>query len=298
MFKNIGVDLTHEKIVRATENFSRRHCIGNGGFGSAYRAEVGPGNVVAVKRLTAERQQGAPQFDAEVSILGRVKHPNLITLIGYYASQTEMFLIYNYLPGGNLDRFIRNRARRTFDWGVLHKIATHVASAIYYLHHQCNPRVLHRDIKPSNILLDGDDNAYLSDFGLSKILAVSETHATTRVAGTYGYIAPEYALTGRVSNKADVYSYGIVLLELMSDKRALDPSFYLHEDGFNVVSYARMLMNQGRAEDLFTACLWDMGPRDRLIKLLHLAVLCTVESVSVRPTMRQVLQRLKQIQSP
>ncbi|KAL3631237.1 hypothetical protein CASFOL_024221 [Castilleja foliolosa] len=297
MFKNIGVHLTYEKIVRATENFSRQHCIGNGGFGSAYRAEVAPGNVVAVKRLTAEWQQGAPQFDTEVSILGRVKHPNIITLIGYYGSQTEMFLIYNYLPGGNLYRFIRNRARRAFDWDVLHKITIHIASAIYYLHHKCNPKVLHRDIKPSNILLDGDNNAYLSDFGLSKTLAVSETHVTTRVAGTYGYIAPEYALTGRVSTKADVYSYGVVLLELMSDKRALDPSFYLHENGFNVVLWACMLMNQGRAEEVFTACLWDTGPRDKLIKMLGLAVMCTAESVSVRPTIKDVLQRLKQIQA-
>ncbi|KAI3467242.1 hypothetical protein Pfo_023905 [Paulownia fortunei] len=298
VFNDIGVPLTYESIVQATENFNRRNCIGNGGFGSTYRAEIVPGNIVAVKRLTAERHQGAPQFHAEVSTLGRIKHPNLITLIGYYASQAEMFLIYNYLPGGNLDRFIRERARRAFDWSILHKIALNIASALSYLHDQCNPRVLHRDIKPSNILLDNDNNAYLSDFGLSKILATTETHATTRVAGTYGYIAPEYALTGRVSNKADVYSYGVVLLELMSDKRALDPSFYSHEDGFNIVSWACMLLNQGQAKDVFTASLWDSGPQDKLVKLLHVAVLCTIESLSARPTMKQVVQRLKQLQPP
>ncbi|KAK4430083.1 LRR receptor-like serine/threonine-protein kinase RPK2 [Sesamum alatum] len=296
VFNNIGVPLTYESIVRATENFNRRNCIGNGGFGSTYRAEIAPGNTVAVKRLTAERHQGAPQFHAEVSILGQIKHPNLITLIGYYASQAEMFLIYNFLPGGNLDRFIRDRARRGFNWRILHKIALNIASALSYLHEQCNPRVLHRDIKPSNILLDNENNAYLSDFGLSKILAITETHATTRVAGTYGYIAPEYALTGRVSNKVDVYSYGVVLLELMSDKRALDPSFYSHEDGFNIVSWACMLLNQGQARDVFTADLWDSGPQDKLVKILHVAILCTVESPSARPTMKQVVQRLKQIQ--
>ncbi|KAL0336540.1 UNVERIFIED_CONTAM: LRR receptor-like serine/threonine-protein kinase RPK2 [Sesamum radiatum] len=297
VFNNIGVPLTYESIVQATENFNRRNCIGNGGFGSTYRAEIAPGNTVAVKRLTAERHQGAPQFHAEVSILGGIKHPNLITLIGYYTSQAEMFLIYNYLPGGNLDRFIRDRARRGFNWSILHKIALNIASALSYLHDQCNPRVLHRDIKPSNILLDNDNNAYLSDFGLSKILAITETHATTRVAGTYGYIAPEYALTGRVSNKADVYSYGVVLLELMSDKRALDPSFYSHEDGFNIVSWACMLLNQGQAGDVFTADLWESGPQDKLVKMLHVAILCTVESPSARPTMKQVVQRLKHIQA-
>ncbi|KAG8366448.1 hypothetical protein BUALT_Bualt17G0080800 [Buddleja alternifolia] len=298
MFSNIGTRLTYDTIVRATENFNRRNCIGNGGFGSTYRADVAVGKTVAVKRLTAERHQGAPQFHAEVSILGRIRHPNLITLLGYYISQAEMFLIYNYLPGGNLDRFIRDRARRPFNWTILHKIALHIASALSYLHDQCNPRVLHRDIKPSNILLDNECNAYLSDFGLSKILASSETHATTRVAGTYGYIAPEYALTGRVSDKADVYSYGVVLLELMSDKRALDPSFYSHEDGFNIVSWACMLMKQGQVKDVFVASLWDAGPQDKLVKFLDVAIACTVDSLSRRPTMKQVVQQLKQIQQP
>ncbi|KAK6157834.1 LOW QUALITY PROTEIN: hypothetical protein DH2020_012082 [Rehmannia glutinosa] len=202
--------------------------------------------------------------------------------------------IYNYLPGGNLDRFIETEARRAFDR------AYSTRSPAYCLRFltrdgQQSAR-LHRDIKPSNILLGDDNNAYLPVSGC--ILATSETHVTTRVAGTYGYIAPEYALTGRVSNKADVYSYGVVLLELMSDKRALDPSFYLHEDGFNIVSWACMLLNQGLAKDVFTADLWDAGPKDKLVKMLHVAVLCTVETVGARPSMKQVVQRLKQIQPP
>ncbi|KAH6797826.1 hypothetical protein C2S52_022380 [Perilla frutescens var. hirtella] len=296
VFNDVGATLTYDSIVHATENFHRRYCIGNGGFGKTYRAEVAPGNSVAVKRLTAERHQGAAQFHAEVSSLGQIKHPNLITLLGYYSCGPEMFLIYNYLPGGNLDRFIRDRARRVFNYSILHKIALHIATALWYLHDQCDPRILHRDIKPSNILLDDDSNAFLADFGLCKILATSETHATTRVAGTYGYISPEYALTGRVSDRADVYSYGVVLLELLSDKRALDPSFYSHEDGFNIVSWACMMLNQDRSDEVFTASLWDTGPRDKLVKMLHVAVLCTVDSVSARPSMRHVVHRLKQIQ--
>ncbi|KAL7091252.1 hypothetical protein ACP275_12G093900 [Erythranthe tilingii] len=295
LFNDIGVPLTYDIIIQATQNFHRRNCIGNGGFGSIYRADIAPGTTVAVKKLTAERNQGAPQFIAEVSILGRIKHPHLITLIGYYANRDEMFLIYNYLPGGNLDRFIRDRARRAFDWSVLHKIALHVAYAISYLHEHCNPSILHRDIKPSNILLDNDNNAYLSDFGLSKILPTDATHATTRVAGTYGYIAPEYALTGRITNKADVYSYGVVLLELMSDKRALDPSFYMHEDGFNIVSWAGLLLKEDRPEDVFFEGLWESGPQDKLVKILHVALLCTVVVLDARPTMDQIVQRLEQL---
>ncbi|XP_073055020.1 LRR receptor-like serine/threonine-protein kinase RPK2 [Primulina eburnea] len=298
LFNPIGVRLTYENIVQATWNFSQSKCIGTGGFGATYRADISPGNTVAVKRLTAERHQGAPQFHAEIQTLGRIRHPNLITLIGYCSSDDEMFLIYNYLPGGNLRKFIRERANRPFDWSILHKIALNIASALSYLHDQCIPRIIHRDIKPSNILLDDEYNAYLSDFGLSKILANAETHATTRVAGTYGYISPEYALTGRVSNKADVYSYGVVLLELMSDKTVLDPSFYSHEDGFNIVSWACLLMNQGRIKDVFLETLWDSGPQDKLGEMLHLAIFCTVESLSSRPTMKQVVERLKALQSP
>ncbi|XP_047963784.1 probable LRR receptor-like serine/threonine-protein kinase RPK1 [Salvia hispanica] len=296
LFSDVGVDLTFDDIVEATDNFNIRKCIGSGGFGKTYRAQLASGRNVAVKRLTAERHQGAGQFHAEVSTLSQIRHPNLITLLGYYACGDEMMLIYNYLPGGNLDQFIKDRTRRTFDYATLHKIALHIASALCYLHDQCIPRILHRDIKPSNILLDGNCNAYLADFGLSKILEGPESHAMTRVAGTYGYISPEYALTGVVSDRADVFSYGVVLLELMSEKRVLDPSFYLHRNGFNIVSWACMLLEKGQVKEVFVDGLWDAGPHDKLVKLLHVAVMCTIESVTERPAIRQVVQQLQQIE--
>ncbi|WRX16299.1 Protein kinase domain - like 10 [Theobroma cacao] len=295
-FVDIGVPLTYESIVQATGNFSAGKCIGNGGFGATYKAEIAPGTLVAVKRLAVGRFQGVQQFHAEIKILERMRHSNLVTLIGYHASETEMFLIYNYLSGGNLENFIKERSTRAVDWKIIHKIALNIAHALAYLHDQCAPKVLHRDVKPSNILLDNDCNAYLSDFGLSRLLGTSETHATTGVAGTFGYVAPEYAMTCRVSEKADVYSYGVVLLELISDKKALDPSFSSQADGFNIVSWACMLLRQGQAKDVFTTRLWDAAPHDELVELLHLAITCTVDSLSTRPTMRQVVQRLKQIQ--
>ncbi|KAK2967782.1 hypothetical protein RJ640_008002 [Escallonia rubra] len=297
-FKNIGVRLTFENVVQAAGNFTASNCIGGGGFGATYRAEVSPGIIVAVKRLTLERHQGVQQFEAEINALRRIRHPNLITLIGYHASEAEMFLIYNYLSGGNLEQLIQERARKAVEWKVLHKIALDIASALAYLHDQCNPRVLHRDIKPSNILLDDDLNAYLSDFGLARLLGIAETHATTSVAGTFGYVAPEYALTCRVSEKADVYSYGVVLLELISDKRALDPSFSSHENGFTIVTWACLLLSHGQAKEAFTAGLWDEGPQDDLVAILHLAIQCTSEALSGRPTMRQVVRRLRQLQPP
>ncbi|GMJ04616.1 TOADSTOOL 2, clv3 peptide insensitive 1, receptor-like protein kinase 2 [Hibiscus trionum] len=296
VFVDIGVPLTYGTIVQATENFSASKRIGNGGFGATYVAEVAPGTLVAVKRLAVGRFQGIQQFDAEVKTLETMRHPNLVTLIGYHASETEMFLLYNYLPGGNLENFIKERSTRAVDWKIIHKIALDIAHALAYLHDECTPKVLHRDVKPSNILLDNDCNAYLSDFGLSRLLGTSETHATTGVAGTFGYVAPEYAMTCRVSEKADVYSYGIVLLELISDKKAFDPSFSSHANGFNIVSWACMLLRQGQAKDVFTTRLWETGPRDHLVELLHLAITCTVDSLTNRPTMSRVVRKLKRIQ--
>ncbi|XP_044505028.1 LRR receptor-like serine/threonine-protein kinase RPK2 [Mangifera indica] len=298
IFTDIGVPVTFENVVQATGNFNASNCIGNGGFGATYKAEISPGVLVAIKRLAVGRFQGIQQFHAEIKTLGRLRHPNLVTLIGYHASEMEMFLIYNYLPGGNLENFIQERSTRAVDWRILHKIALDVARALAYLHDQCVPRVLHRDVKPSNILLDDDFNAYLSDFGLARLLGTSETHATTGVAGTFGYVAPEYAMTCRVSDKADVYSYGVVLLELLSDKKALDPSFSSFGNGFNIVAWACMLLRQGRAKEFFTAGLWDAGFHDDLVEVLHLAVVCTVDSLSTRPTMKQVVRRLKQLQPP
>ncbi|XP_017628122.1 LRR receptor-like serine/threonine-protein kinase RPK2 [Gossypium arboreum] len=298
IFTNIGVPLTFDSVVVATGNFNASNCIGNGGFGSTYKAEISPGVLLAIKRLAIGRLQGFQQFDAEIKILGRLRHPNLVTLIGYHASEMETFLVYNYFPGGNLEKFIQERSARAMDWRILYKIALDIARALAYLHDQCVPRILHRDVKPSNILLDDEYNAYLSDFGLARLLGTSETHATTGVAGTFGYVAPEYAMTCRVSDKADVYSYGVVLLELLSDKKALDPSFSPYGNGFNIVQWSCLLLRQGQAKEFFTAGLWDAGPQNDLVEILHLAVVCTVDSLSTRPTMKQVVRRLKQLQPP
>ncbi|XP_060186384.1 probable LRR receptor-like serine/threonine-protein kinase RPK1 [Lycium barbarum] len=294
VFNDVGVVLTYEKIFQATRHFSWSNCIGNGGFGSTYKAELSSGIILAVKRLLVERCQGLPQFHAEINCLKSISHPNLITLIGYFASEADMFLIYNYLPGGNLEKFIQDRTNRVFNFDVLHKIALDIALAIAYLHDQCVPRIVHRDVKPSNILLDNDLTAYLSDFGLSRIMG-TETCTKTKVAGTFGYVAPEYALTSRVSDKADVYSYGIVLLELLSDKRALDPSFSVHENGFNIVSWASMLLRDDQIPDIFYTSLWEAGPEEKLVDMLHLALMCTTESLCARPRMSQVVGQLKEI---
>ncbi|XVF58436.1 hypothetical protein PTKIN_Ptkin07bG0066800 [Pterospermum kingtungense] len=294
---DIGVPLTFDGVVRGTGNFNASNCIGNGGFGPTYKAEISPGVSVAIKRLAIGRLQGFQQFDAEIRTLGGLCHPNLVTLIGYHVSKTETFLMYNYLAGNNLEKFIQERSPRAVDWRTLHKIALDIAHALAYLHEQCVPRVVHRDVKPSNILLDEDCNAYLSDFGLARLLETSESHATTGVAGTLGYVAPEYASSCRVSDKCDVFSYGVVLLELLSGKKALDPSFSPNGNGFDIIGRSSYSYQQ-QPKEFFTAGLWDAGPQNDLVEVLHLALVCTVKDLHGRPTMMQVIQRLKQLEPP
>ncbi|KAH7293163.1 hypothetical protein KP509_28G014700 [Ceratopteris richardii] len=293
LFVNTGIHLTYDSIVRATGNFSVDNLIGNGGFGATYRAEPVPGYVLAVKKLYIGKLQGLQQFIAEIRTLGSIRHPHLVTLWGYYAHESEMFLIYNYLPGGNLESLLHSGEKGRIPWKVRHKIALNVAQALDYLHTGCHPKVLHRDIKPSNILLDTSLDAYLSDFGLARLLGASETHATTDVAGTFGYVAPEYALTGRVSEKSDVYSYGVVLLELLSGKKALDPSFSGHGDGFNIVAWANHLYKKGQYEAVFDPGLWEKGPQSELVDTLKVAIECTGDQLPERPTMKRVVDSLK-----
>ncbi|XWS43938.1 hypothetical protein CRYUN_Cryun15aG0001300 [Craigia yunnanensis] len=296
-FADTPNELNYDNVARATGNFSIRNLIGTGGFGSTYKAELIPGYHVAVKRLSIGRFQGIQQFDAEIRTLGRIRHKNLVTLIGYYVGENEMFLVYNYLSGGNLETFIHDKSGKNIQWSVIYKITMDIAQALAYLHYSCVPRIVHRDIKPSNILLDENLNAFLSDFGLARLLEVSETHATTDVAGTFGYVAPEYATTCRVSDKADVYSFGVVLLELLSGKKSLDPSFSEYGNGFNIVEWTKLLIKEGRPSELFSAELWETGPRENLLGMLKLAYACTAEILSVRPLMKQVLEKLKQLKS-
>ncbi|KAM3713180.1 hypothetical protein ACB098_01G237200 [Castanea mollissima] len=296
-FADSPTELNYDNVVRATGNFSMQNLIGAGGFGSTYKAELVPGFLVAVKRLSIGRFQGIQQFDAEIRTLGRIRHKHLVTLIGYYGGEAEMFLIYNYLSGGNLETFIHNRSANNVQWPVVYKIAIHIAQALAFLHYSCVPRIVHRDIKPSNILLDEELNAYLSDFGLARLLEVSETHATTDVAGTFGYVAPEYATTCRVSDKSDVYSFGVVLLELISGKKSLDPSFSEYGNGFNIVAWAKLLISESRSSELFSPELWETGPKESLLGLLRIASTCTAETLSARPSMKQVLDKLRQLKN-
>ncbi|KAL0914570.1 hypothetical protein M5K25_014930 [Dendrobium thyrsiflorum] len=226
---------------------------GIGDFGDTYEVKFSPRVLVAIKMLSLGRVQ-------QRSKLSRWRHSNLVTWIGYYGRDEKMFSVYNYFRGGNLENFLKEKSKKSMDWKILHKIAL-----------DCAPRILLWDVNPSNISLDNDFNAYLFNFGLARLLGNSETHATTGVAGTFGYVAPEYAMTCRVSDKADAYSYGVVLLELLSGKKVLDPFFSPYGDDFNIVTWASMHLRQTRAHEFVTKGLSNVAPLQHLIDTMKLS---------------------------
>ncbi|XWS30650.1 hypothetical protein CRYUN_Cryun23aG0003800 [Craigia yunnanensis] len=229
---------TYEELVRATDRFSVRNLLGEGGFGCVYKGILTDGREVAVKQLKIGGGQGEREFRAEVEIISRVHHRHLVSLVGYCISEHQRLLVYDYVPNNTLQYHLHGRGRPVMDWAVRVKFAAGAARGIAYLHEDCHPRIIHRDIKSSNILLDNNFEARVSDFGLAKLALDSNTHVTTRVMGTFGYMAPEYATTGKLTEKSDVYSFGVVLLELITGRKSVDDSQPLGDE--SLVEWVRL----------------------------------------------------------
>ncbi|KAF2303513.1 hypothetical protein GH714_018896 [Hevea brasiliensis] len=213
-----------ESILAATNKFSNSNKLGQGGFGPVYKATFPGGEEIAVKRLSSGSGQGLQEFKNEIVLIAKLQHRNLVRLLGYCVEGDEKMLLYEYMPNKSLDSFIFDRKLRvTLDWGMRYSIILGIARGLLYLHQDSRLRIIHRDLKTSNILLDEEMNPKISDFGLARIFGGKETAAnTTRVVGTYGYIAPEYALDGLFSFKSDVFSFGVVVLEIISGKRNIE----------------------------------------------------------------------------
>ncbi|KAH0874627.1 hypothetical protein HID58_071989 [Brassica napus] len=208
---------TFKELAAATKNFREDNMIGKGGFGSVFKGRLYSGQVVAIKQLNPNGHQGNQEFIVEVLMLSVFSHPNLVTLIGYCTSGAQRLLVYEYMPMGSLEDhlFDLEPTQKPLSWNTRMKIAVGAARGIEYLHCKISPSVIYRDLKSSNILLDKDFNPKLSDFGLAKVGPVgNRTHVSTRVMGTYGYCAPEYAMSGKLTIKSDIYCFGVVLLEL------------------------------------------------------------------------------------
>ncbi|MBA0802941.1 hypothetical protein Gohar_013200, partial [Gossypium harknessii] len=194
---------TYEELIQATDGFSERNLLGEGGFGCVYKGILTDGREVAVKQLKIGGGQGEREFRAEVEIISRVHHRHLVSLVGYCISEHQRLLVYDYVPNNTLHYHLHGRGRPVMDWALRVKVAAGAARGIAYLHEDCHPRIIHRDIKSSNILLDRNFEAQVSDFGLAKLALDSNTHVTTRVMGTFGYMAPEYATSGKLTEKSD-----------------------------------------------------------------------------------------------
>ncbi|KAL6967413.1 putative serine/threonine-protein kinase pbl5 [Sarracenia purpurea var. burkii] len=230
-----------DQLVAATENFKPDYLLGEGGFGKVYKGTLEDTcQIVAIKQLDRNGLQGIREFVVEVLTLSLADHPNLVKLIGYCAEGDQRLLVYEYMPLGSLEDHLHGRRpnRKRLDWNARMKIAAGAAKGLEYLHDKMKPPVIYRDLKCSNILLDEGYHPKLSDFGLAKVGPVGDkTHVSTRVMGTYGYCAPDYAMTGQLTFKSDIYSFGVVLLEIITGRKAIDNTRSAAEQ--NLVAWVR-----------------------------------------------------------
>ncbi|EER95121.1 hypothetical protein BDA96_01G453500 [Sorghum bicolor] len=276
-------------ILKKLETMDEENIIGAGGFGTVYKLAMDDGNVFALKRIVKTNEGLDRFFDRELEILGSVKHRYLVNLRGYCNSPSSKLLIYDYLPGGSLDEVLHEKSEQ-LDWDARINIILGAAKGLSYLHHDCSPRIIHRDIKSSNILLDGNFEARVSDFGLAKLLEDEESHITTIVAGTFGYLAPEYMQFGRATEKTDVYSFGVLVLEILSGKRPTDASFI--EKGLNIVGWLNFLAGENREREIVDLNCEGVQT-ETLDALLSLAKQCVSSLPEERPTMHRVVQMLE-----
>ncbi|XP_061364611.1 LRR receptor-like serine/threonine-protein kinase FEI 1 [Gastrolobium bilobum] len=288
---------TSSEIIEKLESLDEEDVVGSGGFGTVYRMVMNDCGTFAVKRIDRSREGSDQVFERELEILGSIKHINLVNLRGYCRLPSSRLLIYDYLAMGSIDDLLHeNSDRQLLNWTDRLKIALGSARGLAYLHHECCPKIVHRDIKSSNILLDENMEPHISDFGLAKLLVDEDAHVTTVVAGTFGYLAPEYLQSGRATEKADVYSFGVLLLELITGKRPTDPSFV--KRGLNVVGWMNTLLSENRLEDVVDNRCTD-ADAGTLEVILELAARCTDANADDRPSMNEVLQLLEQeVMSP
>lgn len=284
------------ELEKATDKFSSSRLLGEGGFGRVYHGILEDGTEVAVKLLRRDNQSGDREFIAEVEMLSRLHHRNLVKLIGICIEGHRRCLVYELVHNGSVESHLHgpDRIKGTLDWDARMKIALGAARGLAYLHEDSNPRVIHRDFKASNVLLEDDFTPKVSDFGLAREATEGSHHVSTRVMGTFGYVAPEYAMTGHLLVKSDVYSYGVVLLELLSGRQPVDMSQPQGQE--NLVTWARPLLTSREGlEQLVDPSLAGTYDFEDMGKVAAIASMCVHPEVTHRPFMGEVVQALKLI---
>ncbi|KAK4441134.1 putative serine/threonine-protein kinase PBL5 [Sesamum alatum] len=286
---------TLAELVDATENFKAEYFLGEGGFGKVYKGRLqGTGEIVAIKQLDRNGGQGIREFVVEVLTLSNAEHPNLVKLIGYCVEGDQRLLVYEYMPLGSLEDHLHGRRanRKILDWNTRMKIVAGAAKGLEYLHNKMKPPVIYRDLKCSNILLGEGYHAKLSDFGLAKVgPSGDQTHVSTRVMGTYGYCAPDYALTGQLTFKSDIYSFGVVLLEIVTGRRAIDNRRTGSEQ--SIVEWAKPLFkDRKKFFQMADPALEGQYPVRGLYQALAIAAMCIQEQPSMRPQITDIVNAL------
>ncbi|CAI8615610.1 unnamed protein product [Vicia faba] len=283
----------YNKLATATNNFEETQKIGQGGFGGVYKGYLKEiDSNVAIKRISKESKQGIKEYATEVKIISKLRHRNLVQLIGWCHMKKDFLLIYEFMQNGSLDSHLY-RGKSLLTWGMRYNIAMDLASALLYLHEEWEQCVLHRDIKTSNIMLDYNFNAKLGDFGLARLVdheKVSQLE-TTVIAGTMGYIAPEYFTTGKATKESDIYSFGIVSLELVSGRKPID--LYAKEDQVSIFDWVLGLYRLGKLLEVADRKLEGVFDEEQMERLVVIGLWCANPNYSFRPCVRQVIQVLK-----
>lgn len=283
---------TYEELAIATDNFSDTNLLGQGGFGYVHKGVLHDGRDVAIKQLKVGSGQGEREFQAEVEMISRVHHSHLVSLLGHCISGIQRLLVYEYVPNQTLEFHLHGKGKRPMNWATRMKVALGSAKGLAYLHEDCHPKIIHRDIKSANILLDENFEAKVADFGLARFYSDTDTHVSTRVMGTFGYLAPEYALTGKLTDKSDVFSFGVVLLELITGRRPIDRSQNYLDD--NIIDWARPLLSQALENNNFDCVVDPRLQKDydhiEMARMVACASVCVRHLARRRPKMSQIIQ--------
>ncbi|EEF43988.1 S-locus-specific glycoprotein S6 precursor, putative [Ricinus communis] len=279
-------------IATATDNFSDENKLGQGGFGCVYKGRLVEGQVVAVKRLSKTSVQGIEEFKNEVNLIARLQHRNLVRLLGCCIETNEKVLIYEYMEHRSLDSVIFNNAKRSLlNWQRRFNIVCGIARGLLYMHQDSRFRIIHRDLKASNILLDGEWNPKISDFGMARIFGGDQTEASTkRVVGTYGYMSPEYAMDGHFSVKSDVFSFGVLVLEIVSGNK--NRGFYHSNSELNLLGHAWRLWKEEKGLEILDSSVGSSFSPSEVLRCIQVGLLCVQERAEDRPTMSSVVLML------
>ncbi|KAL5837536.1 hypothetical protein ACOSQ3_014705 [Xanthoceras sorbifolium] len=282
---------TVSSIMDATKSFSIENKLGEGGFGPVYKGKLPDGREIAIKRLSRRSGQGLLEFKNELILIAKLQHTNLVQLLGFCIHGEEKMLVYEYMPNKSLDSYIFDQSKRELlDWKKCCNIIEGIAQGLLYLHKYSRLRIIHRDLKVSNILLDENMNPKISDFGMARIFTTQSEANTNRIVGTYGYMSPEYAMEGIFSEKSDIFSFGVLVLEIISGRK--NNSFFHADQPLNLIGYAWRLWKEGDPLEVAHPSLRSSSSKEQVLRCINVALLCVEDNPSDRPSVSIVISML------